>query len=248
MAFRLFSSARGMPLARPRAFPIRIAYTTQSKPILFTAENERNVARTRVVKPPFHGMRHFSSGGPENADFASKIEGGDSQRLTVEVLPGRSLWFSSESIITSPVPIEELSVGKDKKWLFVTCSNRGKVPASISLEHLYAPSKIMRLNMNEYGNELVCVWPGFLCGSGSLDIKYHGIGSILGDFVTGKDKRYEMPKLTGDGEVFLSGPGLSKVEIRKGAQLKVPLHRVVAFAAGMDCSKFAPLELFCVRL
>lgn len=105
-------------------------------------------------------------------------------------------------------------------------------------------SNIMRLNMSDYGNQLFCVWPGLLCLSSSIDIESRRIGSILGGFVTGTDKRFTLHKLTGQGEVFLSGPGLSKVDIDHGTLVEFPSHRVIAFTEGMNPRKLLALLLY----
>lgn len=95
------------------------------------------------------------------------------------------------------------------------------------------PSKILELNVNEYGGKLVCQKSALLCASHTIDIDMEFTKSFSGGFFGGEG--FVLQKLTGEGNVFLKAGGtLIRRELEPGEQLRISSGCLVGFSAGVD--------------
>jgi uncharacterized protein (AIM24 family) len=99
------------------------------------------------------------------------------------------------------------------------------------------PSKIVRLNVEEYGGKLVCQKSALLCASHTIDIEMEFSKSFSAGFFGGEG--FVLQALTGEGDVFLKAGGtLIRRELKEGEQLRVSTGCLVGFTQGVDYGKF----------
>ena len=99
------------------------------------------------------------------------------------------------------------------------------------------PSKIVRLNVNEYGGKLVCQKGALLCASHTIDIHMEYSKNFSTGFFGGEG--FILQGLTGEGEVFLKAGGtLIRRDLREGEQLRISSGCLVGFSSGVDYGTF----------
>ena len=102
---------------------------------------------------------------------------------------------------------------------------------------LIFPSKIVRLNVNEYGGKLVCQKGALLCASHTIDIHMEYSKNLSTGFFGGEG--FILQGLTGEGEVFLKAGGtLIRRDLREGEQLRISSGCLVGFSSGVDYGTF----------
>jgi uncharacterized protein (AIM24 family) len=95
------------------------------------------------------------------------------------------------------------------------------------------PSKILRLNVNDYGGKLVCQKGALLCASHTIDINMEFTKSFSGGFFGGEG--FVLQGLTGEGDVFLKAGGtLIRRELEPGEELRISSGCLVGFSEEMD--------------
>jgi len=95
------------------------------------------------------------------------------------------------------------------------------------------PSKILRLNVNEYGGKIICQKGALLCCSHTIDIEMAFTKSFAGGFFGGEG--FVLQALTGDGDVFLKAGGtLIRRDLEPGEQLRISSGCLVGFSEGVD--------------
>lgn len=95
------------------------------------------------------------------------------------------------------------------------------------------PSKIVRLNVNEYGGKLVCQKGALLCASHTIDIHMEYSKNFSTGFFGGEG--FILQGLTGEGDVFLKAGGtLIRRDLREGEKLRISSGCLVGFSSGVD--------------
>jgi uncharacterized protein (AIM24 family) len=95
------------------------------------------------------------------------------------------------------------------------------------------PSKIVRLNVNDYGGKLICQKGALLCASHTIDINMEFTKSFSGGFFGGEG--FVLQGLTGEGDVFLKAGGtLIRRELEPGEELRISSGCLVGFSEKMD--------------
>ena len=98
------------------------------------------------------------------------------------------------------------------------------------------PSKIVRLNVQEYGGKLVCQKGALLCAAHTVDIQMEFSKNFSTGFFGGEG--FVLQGLTGEGDVFLKAGGtLIRRELRPGEQLRISSGCLVGFSDGVDYGK-----------
>jgi len=196
------------------------------------------------------GLQATSSDGvvgtPINFDIASKIEGNESQILTVSLGPGEVLRAESGAMMYMTAGVEMntttgggVSAGFKR---FLTGQNvfisdytytgaegtRGVVALGTDF-----PSKIIRLNVEDYGGKLVCQKGALLCASHTIEIEVEVTKSFGAGFFGGEG--FVLQALTGEGDVFVKAGGtLIRRELGEGERLRISSGCLVAFSSGID--------------
>jgi Mitochondrial biogenesis AIM24 len=120
-------------------------------------------------------------GIPIDFDVASKIEGNESQIVTITLEPGQVLRAESGAMMymTDGVQMETttgggLSAGFSRmltgqNFFISDYRYTGDTTGTVALGTDF-PSKIVRLNVHEYGGKLICQKGALLCASHTIDI------------------------------------------------------------------------------
>jgi uncharacterized protein (AIM24 family) len=108
------------------------------------------------------------------------------------------------------------------------------------------PSKIIRLNVEEYGGKIVCQKGALLCASHTIDIEMEFTKSFTGGFFGGEG--FVLQGLTGDGDVFLKAGGtLIRRDLEPGEELRISSGCLVGFSEGVNYGKFLYVVCCSVR-
>lgn len=95
------------------------------------------------------------------------------------------------------------------------------------------PSKIVRLNINQYGGKIVAQQGALLCASHTVDINMEFTKKLSTGFFGGEG--FVLQGLTGDGDVFLkAGGSLIRKDLDEGEELRIASGALVAFSNGVD--------------
>jgi Mitochondrial biogenesis AIM24 len=121
-------------------------------------------------------------GVPIDFDVAAKIEGNESQIVTITLQPGQVLRAESGAMMymTDGVQMETTTGGglssgfqrmlTGQNFFISDYTYKGDSSGAVALGTDF-PSKIVRLNVEEYGGKLVCQKGALLCASHTIDIK-----------------------------------------------------------------------------
>ena len=99
------------------------------------------------------------------------------------------------------------------------------------------PSKILRLNVNEYGGKIICQQGALLCASHTIDIEMEFTKKFSTGFFGGEG--FVLQGLVGDGDVFVKAGGtLIRQDLAEGEQLRISSGCLVAFSNGVEYGTF----------
>ncbi len=187
---------------------------------------------------------------PINFDINSRVEGNESQIVTVALEPGQVLRAESGAMMYMTEGVEMntttgggLSAGFKRMLtgqnVFISDysytgeeGTRGMVALGTDF-----PSKIVRLNVDEYGGKIVCQQGALLCASHTVDIEMEFTKKFSTGFFGGEG--FVLQALTGSGDVFVKAGGtLIKRELGDGEELRISSGCLVAFTNGVEYGKY----------
>lgn len=183
---------------------------------------------------------------PINFDVASKIEGNESQIVTVSLEPGQALRAESGAMMYMTQGVEMnttagggISSGFKRMLtgqnLFISDYTYQGEPGTSGLVALGTdfPSKIVRLDVDEYGGKIICQQGALLCASHTIDIEMEFTKKFSTGFFGGEG--FVLQALTGSGEVFVKAGGtLIRRELDEGEKLRISSGCLVAFSNGVQ--------------
>jgi len=183
---------------------------------------------------------------PIDFDVASKIEGNESQIVTVALEPGQvlraesgSMMFMTDGITMETTTGGGMSAGFKRMLtgqnVFISDFRYEGEPATTGLIALGTdfPSKIVRLNIKQYGGKIVAQKGALLCASHTVDIEMEVTKKLTTGLFGGEG--FVLQGLTGEGEVFLKAGGtLVRKDLQEGEELRVASGALVAFSQGVD--------------
>ena len=95
------------------------------------------------------------------------------------------------------------------------------------------PSKIVRLNVNDYGGKIICQKGALLCASHTIDIEMEFAKRMTTGFFGGEG--FILQSLTGEGDAFVKAGGtLIRKDLEEGEQLRTSSGCLVAFSSDVD--------------
>lgn len=184
------------------------------------------------------------SGKRIDFDVQAKIEGNESQIVTITLEPGQVLRAESGAMMYMTEGVEMntttgggLSAGFQRMLtgqnMFISdYTYTGTTQGQVALGTDF-PSKIVRLSVQEYGGKIVCQKGALLCASHTIDIQMEFSKNFSTGFFGGEG--FVLQGLTGDGDVFVKAGGtLIRRDLREGEQLRISSGCLVAFSAGVD--------------
>eukprot|EP00980_Cylindrotheca_fusiformis_P003295 scaffold743_cov117-Cylindrotheca_fusiformis.AAC.14 len=184
-------------------------------------------------------------GAPIDFDVQSKVEGNESQIVTIALEPGQVLRAESGAMMymTEGVEMNTTSGGgisegfrrmmTGQNFFISDYTYRGPegTMGHVALGTDF-PSKIVKLNVHEYGGKLVCQKGALLCASHTVDINMEFTKSFSGGFFGGEG--FVLQGLTGDGDVFLKAGGtLIRRDLEPGEELRIASGCLVGFSDGI---------------
>ena len=197
------------------------------------------------------GLAQTSSDGvvathPIDFDVSSKIEGNESQIVTVALEPGQVLRAESGAMMymQDGISMETTTGGGMSAGVkgmltgqnvFISDYRYEGESGTTGLVALGTdfPSKIVRLNVNQYGGKIVAQKGALLCASHTIDIEMEFTKKFSTGFFGGEG--FVLQGLTGEGDVFLKAGGtLIRKELEEGEELRVASGALVAFSQGVD--------------
>lgn len=228
---------------------------------------ERPLSSSRRLFEGLHRTRRFSSADvvttgnatpevrtskdgvvarPIDFDVGSKVEGNESQILTVALEPGQVLRAESGAMMymTDGVQMNTTSGGglssgfqrmlTGQNFFISDYSYEGE-PGTVGHVALGTdfPSKIVRLTLEEYGGKIVCQKGALLCASHTVDIQMEYSKNMSTGFFGGEG--FVLQGLSGEGDVFVKAGGtLIRRDLKEGEQLRISSGCLVAFTNGVD--------------
>jgi len=233
-----------------------------------TAESTTVASFSTLANSSGSGVSKTSSDGvvgrPIDFDVAAKIEGNESQIVTIELEPEQviraesgALMYMTDGVEMNTTTGGGLSTGFQRMLtgqnFFVSDFSYKGEPGTKGVVALGTdfPSKILRLNVEEYGGKIVCQKGALLCASHTVNIEMEFTKKFSTGFFGGEG--FILQALTGNGEVFVKAGGtLIRRDLEEGEQLRISSGCLVAFVDA-EYGTF-PIELsllrcyFCVSL
>ena len=196
---------------------------------------------------PQSASSHVPATIPIDFAVASRVSGQESQTLEVQLSPGQVLRAESGAMLYMTRHIKmETTLGADgvsagfKRMLtgqnlFIsdyTYEGPEGTTGTVALGTDF-PSKILRLNLEEYGGKIVCQKSAFLAGSDTVDIEMAFTKSLTSGFFGGEG--FVLQSLTGKGDVFVkAGGALVRKDLKEGESLRVSSGSLVAMTHTVD--------------
>uniref|UniRef100_A0A7S3L252 Altered inheritance of mitochondria protein 24, mitochondrial n=1 Tax=Amphora coffeiformis TaxID=265554 RepID=A0A7S3L252_9STRA len=198
-----------------------------------------------AVPPESRLSKDGVAGRPIDFDIQSKIEGNESQIVTITLEPGQVLRAESGAMMYMTAGVEMntttgggLSSGFSRmltgqNFFISDYSYQGETGTGQVALGTDFPSKILRLNVPEYGGKLVCQKGALLCASHTIDIAMEFSKNFSTGFFGGEG--FVLQALTGDGDVFVKAGGtVIRRDLREGEELRISSGCLVAFSQGVD--------------
>mmetsp|Transcript_9635 Transcript_9635/g.19941 ORF Transcript_9635/g.19941 Transcript_9635/m.19941 type:complete len:331 (+) Transcript_9635:68-1060(+) len=185
-------------------------------------------------------------GLPIDFDIQSKVEGNESQIVTINLEPDQVLRAESGAMMymTENVTINTTTGGglSDGFKRMLTGQNffisdykyegAQGTTGTVALGTDF-PSKILRLNVDEYGGKIVCQQGALLCCSHTIDINMEFTKTMTGGFFGGEG--FILQALSGEGDVFLKAGGtLIRRDLEPGEELRISSGCLVGFSEGVE--------------
>ena len=211
------------------------------------AATTRLQSSSSAITPSSPSSSHAPATIPIDFAVASRVAGQESQTLEVQLSPGQVLRAESGAMLYMTRGVKmETTLGADgvsagfKRMLtgqnlFIsdyTYEGPEGTTGTVALGTDF-PSKILRLNLEEYGGKIVCQKSAFLAGSDTVDIEMAFTKSLTSGFFGGEG--FVLQSLTGKGDVFVKAGGtLVRRDLKEGESLRVSSGSLVAMTQTVD--------------
>ena len=184
---------------------------------------------------------------PTDLSVASKIQGDESQILQITLEPGQNIRAESEAMLFMTQGIEMLTTMGEGgitsglkrilsgQNLFLSDFSYKGTDGSIGTVCLGTdfPSKIIKLDLREYGGKLVCQKGAYLAGGLSVQIDVEFVKKMTTGFFGGEG--FLLQSISGDDYIFIKAGGtLVKKELKPGECLRISSGCLVAFTKDVD--------------
>lgn len=183
-------------------------------------------------------------GVPIDFDVASRVEGRESQIVTIQLNPGQVLRAESGAMLymSDGVTMETTTGGGVSAGFqrMLTGQNvfisdyryDGPTQGTVALAPDF-PSKIVRLNLGEYDGKLVCQKGALLCAAHTVDVAMEFAKKMTAGFFGGEG--FVLQALTGTGDVFVKAGGtLVRRDLRDKEVLRISSGCLVGFTSGVE--------------
>ncbi|GKY92732.1 hypothetical protein MPSEU_000243200 [Mayamaea pseudoterrestris] len=218
-------------LQKDTSFPKSMSRSLSSSAALIPREETTPAAPSLSESQPFL---------PVDFETNSRIDGEESQTLTIQLQPGQGVRAESGAMIYMTESVDmntQLLTGAMSRFLtgqsvFLTdyvCTDK---PGTVCLGTNFW-SKVIRLNLQDYGGSLICQRGAFLAGNAGINIEMEMTKSLTAGVFGGQG--FILQRLVGDGDVFVKAGGTLVVkDLKDGEVLRVSSGSIVAFQRGID--------------
>ena len=236
------ASRRARRKAGNNAFVLKPApQAFQSSPRCFSSLPEKSKSNL-----PAQTSKDGVVGFPIDFDIQSKVEGNESQIVTIDLEPDQvlraesgAMMYMTENVTINTTTGGGLSEGFKRMLTgqnFFISDYKYEGPegttGTVALGTDF-PSKILRLNVDEYGGKIVCQQGALLCCSHTIDINMEFTRTMTGGFFGGEG--FILQALSGEGDVFLKAGGtLIRRDLEPGEELRISSGCLVGFSQGVD--------------
>lgn len=241
--------------------PSRLTRLLPSYATRAVRSTETNLAARRTAKASFSSITKHGDGNavaatttsldgvvglPIDFDVASRVEGNESQIVTVELEPGQvlraesgAMLYMDEGVTMETTTGGGMSAGFKRMLtgqnVFISDyrydgppGTRGEVALGTDF-----PAKILRLSLEEYGGKIVCQKGALLCASHTVDVEMEFAKKFTAGFFGGEG--FVLQALTGSGDVFVKAGGtLVRRELSDGEVLRISSGCLVGFTNGVE--------------
>jgi uncharacterized protein (TIGR00266 family) len=241
------------PWKRRRSTPL---YPLQRQLLLYSSTKTNNSSTAPLTSTRENFVATSSdgvTGRPIDFDTAAKIQGNESQIVTITLEPGQVLRAESGAMMYMTEGVEMktssgggLSAGFQRmltgQGFFISdYTYTGPTVGRVALGTDF-PAKIIRLAVADYGDKLVCQKGALLCASHTIDVQMEFTKNLSTGFFGGEG--FVLQGLTGQGDVFLKAGGtLIRRELKVGEVLRISSGCLVAFSNGIDYGMFVFIGL-----
>jgi uncharacterized protein (TIGR00266 family) len=177
---------------------------------------------------------------PIDFDRASRIEGKECETVTVDLQPNQILRAESGAMMymTQGVSMEtstggvvagmkRMMTGQNFFWSDYRYTGAEGTTGQVCLGSEF-PSKIIRLDLDEYDGKIVCQQGALLCASHTVDIEMEFAKKVSTGFFGGEG--FILQGLLGTGSVFVkAGGAIIRKELKDGDSLCISSGCLVAF-------------------
>lgn len=185
-------------------------------------------------------------GRPIDFDTSTTVEGRESQIATIRLEPGQvlraesgAMMYMSQGVNMNTTTGGGLGAGLKRALtgqnLFIsdyTYDGSGGPFGIVALGTDF-PSKIVRLNLQEYGGKIVCQQGALLCASHTVDIDIEFTKKLSTGFFGGEG--FVLQGLTGTGDVMVKAGGtLIRKDLREGEELRISSGCLVGYQDGVE--------------
>ncbi len=184
---------------------------------------------------------------PIDLSVASKIQGDESHILQITLEPGQNIRAESGAMLFMTQGIEMhttmgeggISSGFKRilsgQNMFLSDFTYKGTDGSFGTVCLGTdfPSKIIKLDLRDYGGKLVCQKGAFLAGGLSVQIDVEFVKKMTTGFFGGEG--FLLQSISGNDHVFIKAGGtLVKKELKPGERLRISSGCLVAFTQDVD--------------
>eukprot|EP00546_Thalassionema_frauenfeldii_P022267 CAMPEP_0178906962 /NCGR_PEP_ID=MMETSP0786-20121207/7108_1 /TAXON_ID=186022 /ORGANISM="Thalassionema frauenfeldii, Strain CCMP 1798" /LENGTH=420 /DNA_ID=CAMNT_0020578711 /DNA_START=235 /DNA_END=1498 /DNA_ORIENTATION=- len=174
-------------------------------------------------------------------EFPRLVKGEETQVATITLQPGQTIRAESGSLVfmTPSIQMETSSNMSDgmKRFmtgqaLFVTDFTAKDTAGEVALAPPF-PSKVLRINIQEYGGELMCQKGAYIASNVGVNIDLAFTKNFSTGFFGGEG--FVLQKLTGEGDVLLQASGaLIRKDLDDDEELRVSSGTLVCFTNTID--------------
>mmetsp|Transcript_15499 Transcript_15499/g.31717 ORF Transcript_15499/g.31717 Transcript_15499/m.31717 type:complete len:375 (-) Transcript_15499:149-1273(-) len=185
-------------------------------------------------------------GYPIDFDIASSVEGKESQIVTIRLEPNQILRAESGAMMymTHGVQMNTTAGGGLSSGFKRMLTGQNIFISDYSYDGSSGPygyvalgtdfpSKIVRINLEEYGGKVICQQGALLCASHTVDVNVEFTKKFSAGFFGGEG--FVLQGLSGKGDVMVkAGGSLIRKDLKEGEVLRISSGCLVGFQEGVE--------------
>ncbi|KAL7473973.1 hypothetical protein ACHAXS_014243 [Conticribra weissflogii] len=247
IAPRLLSSttSRHLPESASAAFASTAPHKIKRS---YFSSSPASPASSSAVEPRNDALTSSDGvvGYPIDFDIASSVEGKESQIVTIRLEPNQVLRAESGAMMymTHGVQMNTTTGGGLSSGFKRMLTGQNVFISDYSYDGSNGPygyvalgtdfpSKIVRINLEEYGGKVICQQGALLCASHTVDVNVEFTKKFSAGFFGGEG--FVLQGLSGRGDVMVkAGGSLIRKDLKEGEVLRISSGCLVGFQEGVE--------------